>query len=99
MALSDLLKGETNKGIAIGFVVATLSPWVLPALTQAARPLARTLIKAGIVLYHKGRESLAEAGETLDDLVAEARAELAEEQQRQQQTAQQTASAKREETT
>lgn len=89
MALSDLLKGETSKGVAIGFAAAMLAPVVLPILTQTARPLARTLIKTGILLYHKGRETLAEAEETFDDLVAEVRAELAEEQRPQAETAQQ----------
>lgn len=92
MALGDLLKGETGKGVAIGVTAAMLAPLVLPILTQTARPLARTLIKTGILLYHKGRETWAEATETLDDLVAEARAELAEEQRRQQPAEQQAVS-------
>lgn len=86
MALSDLLKGETTKGVAIGIAAAMLTPIVAPALTQTIRPLARTLIKTGIILYHKGRETLAEAGENFDDLMAEVRAELAEEQHRQDQS-------------
>ena len=80
MALSDLLKGETSKGVALGVAAAVLAPFVVPVLTQTARPLARTLIKTGIILYHKGRETLAEAEETFEDLVAEVRAELAPEQ-------------------
>jgi hypothetical protein len=85
MALSDLFKGETSKGVAIGFAAAMLAPVVVPILTQTAR----TLIKTGILLYHKSRETLAEAEETFDDLVAEVRAELAEEQRPQEHTAQQ----------
>ena len=88
MALSDLLKGEAGKGIAIGFATAVLAPFVMPILRQTARPLARTLIKTGIILYHKGRETLAEAEESFDDLMAEVRAELAEEQRLQEQPAQ-----------
>jgi hypothetical protein len=89
MAFGDLFKGETSKGVAIGFAAAMLAPVVVPILTQTARPLARTLIKTGILLYHKSRETLAEAEETFDDLVAEVRAELAEEQRLQEHTAQQ----------
>lgn len=97
MALGDLLKGETGKSVAIGVTAAMLAPLVLPILTQTVRPLARTLIKTGIILYHKGRETLAEAEETLDDLVAEAHAELAEEHRHQPQAAQHTASTEDEE--
>lgn len=89
MALSDLLKGETSKGVAIGVAAAVLAPFVVPALTKTARPLARTLIKTGIIFYHKGRETLAEATESLDDLMAEVRAELADEQRPQEEAAQQ----------
>lgn len=91
MALSDLLKGETSKGAAIGLGAAILAPLVLPVLAQSARPLARTLIKTGIILYHKGRETLAEAEETFEDLLAEVRAELAQEQRVRKEASQQMA--------
>lgn len=91
MALSDLLKGQTGKSVAIGLATAILAPLIVPILTQTARPLARSLIKAGILLYHRGRETVAEASETFDDLMAEVRAELAEEQRSQEEVAQQVA--------
>jgi len=79
MALfDDLLKGDTAKGLAIGLGAAVLAPVALAALGGVARPLARATIKAGIIVYEKGRETLAEFGEVMDDLVAEARAEVAQ---------------------
>jgi len=79
MALfDDLLKGETAKGLAIGFGVAILAPVALAALSGVGKPLARAMIKSGILLFEKGRETVAEFGEVIEDLVAEARAELQE---------------------
>jgi hypothetical protein len=75
-SIDDLLKGESAKGLAIGIAAAVLVPVVLPALAAVARPLARAAIKSGIVMYEKGREAVAEMGEVVEDLVAEARAEL-----------------------
>jgi len=64
--------------LAVGVAAAVVVPIVIPAVARAARPLARTAVKTGIILYEKGREEMAKAGEDLDDLIAEARAELAE---------------------
>lgn len=77
--LNNLLKPELVLGIAVGAAVVALAPVVLPAVATAARPLARTAIKTGIILFEQGREALAEGGEFLDDLIAEARAELEQE--------------------
>lgn len=76
MAIEDLLKSETGKGMAIGLGAALLAPMAIAALSGVARPLARAVVKSGIVLYEKGREAMAEVGEVVDDLVAEARSEL-----------------------
>ena len=74
--IEDFFKGESGKGIAIGLGAALLAPVVLPALAGLAKPLTRAAIKAGIIAYEKGREAAAEFGEVMEDLVAEARAEL-----------------------
>ncbi len=80
MALfNNLLKPELAVGIAVGAAAVALAPVVLPAVATAARPLARTAIKAGIILFEQGREAWAEGDEFLDDLIAEARAELEQE--------------------
>jgi hypothetical protein len=81
MALSDFLKGDGGKGLAVGFAGAVLAPMILPVLSGAAKPLARAAIKGGILLYAKSRETFAEMEETFDDLVAEVKAELEQEQE------------------
>ena len=79
MAWLDILKSGGAKGFLAGVAVAGIAPVVAPKLAAGARPLARTLLKSGIVGYEKGREMAAEAAEAFDDLVAEVRHELAEE--------------------
>jgi len=77
--LDDFFKSGTPLGIAIGIgatVVATAVVPVLPALAKIARPTARAAIKSGILLAERGREFMAEASEELEDILAEARAEL-----------------------
>lgn len=74
----DVLKGDAGRGVLIGLAVAALTPLMMPVLAAVAKPLARAAIKTGIIAYEKGREVLAEVGEVIEDLVAEAHAELAE---------------------
>jgi hypothetical protein len=79
MKLDDLTKSGTPLGIAIGIGAAVLATAVipaLPALARAARPTLRAAIKSGILLAEKGRELAAETNEQLEDIFAEARAEL-----------------------
>lgn len=73
------IKEGTSLGIAIGIGATVLASAVLPALPaliRAARPTARAAIKSGLLLAEKGREVMAEAGEELEDILAEAKAEL-----------------------
>lgn len=72
------LKGNVVTGLAIGIGVAVLGPVVVPLVASVAKPLAKAAIKGGLTLYEKGRETVAEMGEVLEDLVAEAKSELAE---------------------
>ena len=74
MALQDLLKNDIANGVAIGLGIAAAGLMLAPAL----RPMTRAAVKSGILLFEKGREWMSEAGEQLEDLVAEVRAELAE---------------------
>ena len=46
----DLFKGDTGKGLAIGLGAAILAPVALAALSGVGRPLARAVIKSGIIL-------------------------------------------------
>jgi hypothetical protein len=70
------LKGNIITGLAIGVGTAILAPVVIPMIASIAKPLAKAAIKGGIMLYEKNRELIAEATEVVEDLVAEAKAEL-----------------------
>lgn len=78
MKLEDLFRNNAVTGVAIAAGAALLAPVVLPLLAGVTRPLARTALKSGIIVYEKTRETVAELGEAFDDLVAEAKAELAQ---------------------
>ena len=80
MSLLDDLKGNAVSGLLIGIGAAVLAPIVLPILASIAKPVAKAAVKGGIMLYERGKETVAEAGEMLEDIVAEAKAELADEQ-------------------
>lgn len=79
MALFNDLKGNVVTGLMIGVGAAVLAPVVLPILASIARPVAKAAVKGGMMLYDKGREAVAEAGEMFEDIVAEAKAERDEE--------------------
>jgi hypothetical protein len=74
--LENVTKGPIST-ILLGLGVAMVAPSVLPSLASGLRPLAKTLVKGGVTLYDAAKEGIAEAGEQLNDLVAESRAEMA----------------------
>jgi hypothetical protein len=74
--LDDFFKGNVLAGLVVGVGVVVLAPVVLPALAAVSKPLAKSAIKTGVILFDKGREAAAEMTEVFEDLVAEARAEL-----------------------
>jgi hypothetical protein len=87
MALEDIFKGIDLKGfdggatgIAVGIGTALLAPIVIPLLGEVGKPLTKAAIKEGLLLYEKSKEAMAEVAEVFEDLVAEAKAELAQEQ-------------------
>ncbi len=62
-----------------GIAAIVLLPVLVPVVAgKIGKPIAKATIKGGIVLYEKGKGVLAEVGENLEDLIAEAKAELAE---------------------
>lgn len=71
--------GIMNSNVAVGIGVAAaatiLAPVLLPVIAGVGRPLAKSLIKGGLMLYEKGRETVAMAGEAAEDMIAEIRAE------------------------
>lgn len=64
--------GESVGSIAIGVGVIAVAPF----LARALRPLAKELVKGGIYLNGVAKEYIAESGEELADLIAEARSEM-----------------------
>jgi predicted metal-dependent phosphotriesterase family hydrolase len=71
--LEDVFKnGNLGTGLAVVVGAAVLSPIVLPLL----RPVAKTMIKAGIVAFDQGRAAFAELSERAGDMVAEVRHEM-----------------------
>jgi hypothetical protein len=72
--LEDVFKGgNLMTGVAVAIGVGVVAPLVLPVL----RPLAKSVIKAGLLAYDQGRVALAELNEVAGDMVAEARSEIA----------------------
>jgi hypothetical protein len=66
-------------GLALSLAAALLGPVWRPAVSRWGRPVAKAAIKQGLVAYEIGRERLAEFGETVEDMLAEAQVELATE--------------------
>jgi Protein of unknown function (DUF5132) len=74
----DALKGSWGAAL-VGVGVAWVAPTVLPAVGAALRPLAKGAITGGVMLYDTVKETIAEAGEQVSDMVGEVRAEVDEE--------------------
>jgi len=71
----ELIQNDIARGVAIGVGVAAAGAFLLPAV----RPVAKAMLKTGVLCFEKGREMVAEAGEAFEDIVAEVKAELASE--------------------
>ena len=65
------------QNVLVGAAAVVLAPIVVPAILGGMRPVAKTLVKGGVMVYDKSREMVAEVGEQMSDLVAEVRSELA----------------------
>ncbi len=70
---------KIGTGLAIGLGALILAPAVIPAVASVLRPIVKATIKSGLILMDKTREVIAETRETIEDLTAEAQAELADE--------------------
>jgi Protein of unknown function (DUF5132) len=86
----NVFEGALGPGLAIAGAVI-LAPTVVPAVGRMLRPVAKTAIKTGMMLY---RETLSGVGDVAGDLVAEARSELDEETRSAQHRSRGTAAAK-----
>ena len=73
----DLTKSWVSSAL-IGIGAALAVPAIFPALGSGIRPLAKSLVKGGLMVYDSAKELVAEAGEQMNDMVAEVRAEMEE---------------------
>lgn len=79
--ISDFVEEAGAPGIIAGIGAVLLAPVLIPVVAGVGKPFVKSAIKGGLVAYEKAKGALAEVGETWEDMIAEARAELAEEQQ------------------
>lgn len=73
---------KLGTGLAVGIGALILIPVVLPVVAEIIRPLVKATIKGGMILIEKGQELAAETKEAIEDLTAEAKAELTQERAR-----------------
>jgi hypothetical protein len=71
----DIVKSNIVVGVSAALAVTVLAPVLVPVVLTVGRPIAKSLLKGGLMLYEKGREALAVAGESVEDMMAEIRAE------------------------
>ena len=79
--ISDFVEDAGAPGIIAGIGAVLLAPVLLPIVAGVGKPLVKSVIKGGIGLYERSKGTFAEMGETWEDMVAEARAEIADEKQ------------------
>jgi len=79
--ITDLVEDAGVPGLIAGIGAIILAPVFIPIVAGIGKPIAKSLIKNGIVVYEKSKGAFAELGETWEDIVAEAKAEIAETQE------------------
>lgn len=75
--LTQSLGSSWASKVLIGTAAILVAPIVAPAAFALLRPLAKTVIKGGVIVYDTASDMVAEASEQLADLIAEARVDLA----------------------
>lgn len=65
-------------GVVVGAVVGVAAPSILSGIGSVIRPLAKEVMKGGIVAYTAVSEMVAETGESFSDIVAEAKSEISQ---------------------
>lgn len=75
MAWYDDVLNFSWPNVLVGLGVAMLAPVTLPAVGYGVRPLMKGVVKAGLTVKDMTVGFVAETGEQISDLVAEAKAE------------------------
>jgi hypothetical protein len=78
--ITDFVEDAGAPGIIAGIGAVLLAPVVITVVAGVGKPIVKSIVKGGLVAYEKSKGAFAELGETWEDIVAEARAEIAEEQ-------------------
>ena len=74
-----VLGSSVNVGtLAIGAGIVLLAPVVIPVVTGILKPLAKNAIKGSLLALERAKIATAETMESLEDLAAEAKAEIPE---------------------
>lgn len=78
MGLLNITNGmKMGTGLAIGAAAVILAPVIVPVAAGIVKSLAKAGMKGGMILYEKGKVLAEETKETVEDLAAEAKSELA----------------------
>ena len=70
--VAELASHPNSKLLVVGVTAVAITPIVLPLV----KPALKATIKSGVTLYEKTKVAIAETGEVLADVAAEARAEV-----------------------
>ncbi len=74
-----IFNGSLNPGsLAVGAGIVLLTPVVLPVIGAILKPMAKAVIKGTLLAYEGAKVSVAETKEALEDITAEAKAEMGE---------------------
>jgi len=70
--VAELASNPNAKALVVGVAAVAVTPIVLPLV----KPALKATIKSGVMLYEKAKIAVAETGEVVADIAAEARAEV-----------------------
>jgi len=70
--VAELASSPNTKALVVGVTAVAVTPIVLPLV----KPALKATIKSGVALYEKAKIAVAETGEVIADVAAEARAEV-----------------------
>ncbi|WP_414549366.1 DUF5132 domain-containing protein [Anabaena sp. CCY 0017] len=79
--ITDFVEDAGAPGIIAGIGAVLLAPILIPVVAGIGKPIAKSLVKGGMVAYEKSKGAFAEMGETWEDIIAEAKAEIAEDRE------------------
>jgi hypothetical protein len=72
LPVAELARNPNTKALVVGVAAVAVTPIVLPLV----KPTLKATIKSGVTLYEKAKIAVAETGEVVADIAAEARAEV-----------------------